>query len=149
MARFQWLRLPGISIQDDGFVDEAFRAGGPCFEKISKIQKQDCRNVIQILESRKVLAQNMGFSLGAATLIAKKEPDAFIMFRGGQFPLVVLEAGLSERESNLIQSAQLWLHGDCAAFKFVLLVIMESKSISDDHRSPRRHLSGFRGRYVV
>lgn len=44
------------------------------------------------------------------------------MLRGGQFPLVVLEAGFSESESNLIQDAQLRLYGDCAAVKFVLIV---------------------------
>lgn len=61
-------------------------------------------------------------SCASLRFIAKKEPDAFIMLRGGQFPLVVLEAGFSESESNLIQDAQLRLYGDCAAVKFVLIV---------------------------
>ena len=77
---------------------------------------------MQILESGKVLARNMGFFLCIAAIYRKKEPDAFIMLRGGQFPLVVLEAGFSESESNLIQDAQLRLYGDCAAVKFILIV---------------------------
>lgn len=82
----------GDSVQDDGFVDEAFRAGGPyvcaipatttnvppthpCFDKISGIQQEDCRNVIQILEGRKILAQNVGFFLRTA----KHEPETPIL----------------------------------------------------------------------
>lgn len=53
-----------------------------------------------------------------------------------------MEAGSSERESELIQDAQLWLHGSRAAVSFVLVVIItESKSICDDRRNPKRHLN--------
>lgn len=82
----------GDSVQDDGFVDEAFRAGSPyicaipatttnvplthpCFDKISGIQQEDCSNVLQILERRKILAQNMGFFLRTA----KHEPETPIL----------------------------------------------------------------------
>ena len=80
------------SVQDDGFVDEAFRARGPyicaipatttsvppthpCFDKISRIQEEDCRKVIRILEGRTILAQNMGFFFHTA----KHEPETLIL----------------------------------------------------------------------
>lgn len=82
-----------------------------------------------------------GFDFPEYPIGRSKEPDAFIMVRGGRFPLVVLESGFSERESSLVRDAQLWLYGGHAAVKFaVIVIITESKPICDDNQSPRRQL---------
>lgn len=44
--------------------------------------------------------------------MAKKEPDAIYHAQGWAVPAgCFIEAGFSERESSLIQDAQLWLYG--------------------------------------
>lgn len=69
-----------------------------------------------------------GFDFPEYPIGRSKEPVAFIMVRGGRFPLVVLESGFSERESSLVRDAQLWLYGGHAAVKFAVIVIITERS---------------------
>lgn len=74
--------------------------------------------------------------------IYRKEPDAYITSKNRDSPLVVLEAGLSKREGELVKDAQLWLHGSRAAVSFVIIVVItEQKHISDDRQCKKRPLS--------
>lgn len=53
-----------------------------------------------------------------------KEPDAYLGLEDGEFPLVVLEAGWSEKEDKLIADAQLWLHGSHGTVAFVVIIVI-------------------------
>ena len=44
--------------------------------------------------------------------------------------MIIVEAGFSERENELVEDAQLWLHGSRAAVSFVIVVVItETKTI--------------------
>lgn len=53
-----------------------------------------------------------------------KEPDAYLGLEDGEFPLVVLEAGWSEKEDKLIADAQLWLHGSHGTVALVVIIVI-------------------------
>lgn len=73
-----------------------------------------------------------GFDFPGMKLNRTKEPDAYLSLEEGEFPLVVLEAGWSERKDKLIADAQLWLHGSHGTVAFVVIIVITEHKKHDN-----------------
>lgn len=77
-----------------------------------------------------------GYSLAGNFDESAKEADASLMESNAQWPVVVLEVGISETTKNLYKDAERWLHGSDGNTKLVILVDVqedEKRTTSNDN----------------
>jgi hypothetical protein len=91
-----------------------------------------------------ILQDFAGFSHSTLNIDRKKVPDAFVKLKGRIYPSIVVEAGWSESERDLIADARLWLWGTDPPVEFVIVVEhVEEKVLHDDRPEDEKEERSF------